>query len=495
MARFTFDTQPPFRLLSDSQVETIHQTALEVLEQTGVTFDCPEALEILAEHGGRVDFQRGLAKLPPEMVVKAIEQTPETVRLYDREGNPAADLAGNQVYFDPGSACIRFMESDGKTVRESRAEDLRKISLVNDAMHNIKLQSTAVVANDVPKVIADSYRLYILLQTSPKAIITGAFSVHGVDDMRDLLAVAVGGYEELAARPRAVFDICPSPPLKWTNISSHNIIDCARYLLPIETVSMPMPGAASPATLAGSLVVHTAETLSAIVLAQCVRPGAPVIYGGAPVVFEMRFGTTPMSAIEATMIGAGYAQIAKYYGLPCHHYTGLSDSKQVDVQAGLETAMGAMLGAMAGINVISGAGALDFVGCQSLEKLAIDNELCGMVLRLLRGVEVTGDTLAKELIGELGPGGDYLSTGHTLNWFKKELFIPSLIIDRRERKNWEAHGARGSFEHARDTVAKILANHRPTPPAENRAHHLDEVAQEIVRRRGVEESLPLGPVK
>ena len=199
---------------------------------------------------------------------------------------------------------------------------------------------------------------------------------------------------------------------------------------------MPMPGAASPATLSGSILVHTAETLSGLVLAQCVSPGTPVIYGGAPVHFDMRFGTTPLSAMEATMIAAAYAQMGKYFGLPTHTYAGLSDAKVIDTQAGLETGMSGVVAQLAGINMISGAGALDFVSCISLEKLVIDNEICGLALRLDRGVDCSEEAMAAELVARLGPGGDYLTTDHTFAWFKKEPYTPSPVIDRRDRNNW-----------------------------------------------------------
>ena len=261
----------------------------------------------------------------------------------------------------------------------------------------------------------------------------------------------------------AVFDICPSPPLKWTHISSQNIIDCARFGLPLETVSMPMPGAASPATLSGSILTHTAESLSGIVLAQCVNPGAPVVYGGAPVHFDMRFGTTPLSAVEATMIAAASAQMGKYYGLPTHTYAALSDAKTVDAQAGLETSMSGIIAQLAGINVISGAGALDFVSCMSLEKLVLDNEICGMALRLHKGIDCSPEAMAVELVRDLGPGGDYLSTEHTLDWFKKEPYIPSPVIDRCDRNSWVARGGKDAFERSREKVREIWKTTGPQP--------------------------------
>ncbi len=492
MAKFSFEGQPSLRLLSNEQIKMMHEKALHILECTGVKFESEEALTILKDKGAEVDFEKRIVKIKPQMVLDAIKSAPEKVELYDREGGLAAVLGGNNVHFDPGSSAIKFMESDGITVRKSQARDLVNISKVNDAMEHIALQSTAVTLYDVPEQIGDSYRLYLLLKNSPKAIITGAFSVPGVKHMRDLLATVAGGEEALRKKPRAVFDICPSPPLKWTHISSQNIIDCARFGLPIETVSMPMPGAASPATLSGSILVDLAETLSGLVLAQCVSPGAPFIYGGAPVHFDMRFSTTPLSAVEATMIAVAYSQMGKYYGLPTHTYAALSDSKMMDAQAGLETSMSGLIALLAGINVISGPGILEFVSCVSLEKLVMDNEICGMTQRLAKGLDMSEDALALDLICRLGPGGDYMSQEHTFRWFKKEPHLPSKIIDRMDRSSWVEAGSKSIFERAQEKVQDILKNHQPTPLDAAREAELDAAIKKIMTELDVS-NLPFQP--
>lgn len=492
MGKFSFNTQQKLSLLSQEEILTIHQRALQILEKTGVTFHSPKALKILKDHGMNVDSQEKRVRFPSEMVMEALERVPESIQLYNSRGEEILDLTGNDVHFDPGSAAIKFMESDGKTVRSSRAEDLIKVSQLTDALDNIAIQSSAVVLYDIPKTIGDVFRLYLMLKNSSKPILTGAFSIKGITYMKDMLASLVGGEKKLAEKPMAIFDICPSPPLKWTEISAENIIDCATYGLPIETISMPMPGAASPATLAGSILLHTAETLSGIVLAQAVNPGTPIIYGGAPVNFDMRTGTTPMSAIEATMIGAAYGQMGKYYGIPTHTYACLSDSKLIDTQAGLETAMSGVVAQLAGINIISGPGILDFVGCMSLEKLIIDNEICGLALRLNKGINCSEESLAVDLIHELGPGGNYLTTDHTLRHFKEESYNPSNIIDRNDRSTWELRGSMSTFEQAQKRVQEILNTHHPVPLCKEKEEVLDEVMREILRKEGIEE-VPYGP--
>ena len=492
MGKFTFATQPTLKVLTNSQIENIHEKALYVLARTGVKFDSDEALRILSQHGAAVDFQRQIAKLSPEMVADAINAVPESLELYDREGQPAVSLGGNKAHFDPGSAPMQFLESDGSTVRPARAQDLVNIARVNDVMANIDLQATAVVLDDVPQTIGDSYRLYLLLKNSPKPVISGAFGVAGIAHMREMLAAIRGGYDEVQRKPLVIFDICPSPPLKWTHISAQNIIDCAKFGLPMEIVSVPMPGAVGPATLAGCVLLHTVETLSGLVLAQCVNPGTPVIYGGAPMYFDMRHSTTSLNAIETNLISTGYAQMGKYYGMPTHTYAGLSDAKVVDAQAGLESAMSAVAALLAGINVISGVGVLEFCNTFSLEKLVIDNEICGMALRLERGVDCSEEALALDLICNLGPGGDFLSTEHTLKWFRKEPYLPSRVIDRRSRVNWEAKGAPSSFVQAQEQVRTILAQEPARVLEADRERDLDAATRNIMTRLDIA-ALPFGP--
>jgi trimethylamine---corrinoid protein Co-methyltransferase len=492
MEKYTFSGQPRLRMISEDEIKMVHEKALQVLEQAGVKFESESALKILKDHGAKVDFEKHIAKISPQMVDDAVRKTPSGLKLYNREGELAADMSGNKTHFDPGSSVIKFMESDGTTVRRTESKDLVQISRVNDALENIHLQSTSVVCYDVPELIGDSYRLYLCLKNSPKAIITGAFSVAGIKYMRDMLAAVVGGQDKLREMPLAVFDICPSQPLKWTHISAENIIDCARNYLPQELISVPMPGAATPITLAGSLIVHTAETLSGIVLAQCVNPGTPVVYGGAPVLFDMRFSTTPMSAVEATMISAAYSQMGKYFGLPTHTYAALSDSKVTDMQAGIETAMSGTIAQLAGINMISGAGALDFINTFSLEKLVIDNDICGMSLRVERGIEFTDEKMAVDLIEELGPGGAYLDTNLTMKYFKSEAYMPSKVIDRHDRKSWEEEGSKTIFDRAQEKVKDIQENHIPAALDSDRDSKLDQVTREIMKELGVN-SLPQGP--
>jgi trimethylamine--corrinoid protein Co-methyltransferase len=215
-------------------------------------------------------------------------------------------------------------------------------------------------------------------------------------------------------------------------------------------------GATGPVTIAGSLVQHTAETLSGIVLAQSVKRGCPVVYGGSPSAFDMHYGTTPMGASETFLIDLAYSQIGKWLNIPTHTYLGMSDSKLVDAQAGFESGVSAVLGAMAGINIISGPGMLEFESCQSLEKLVIDDEICGMALRLAKGFEVDSDTMATEELRSRGKQGSFISVPHTLKWFRKEHYFPSEVVNRANRRQWEDEGSKDVLKRASERAQSLI---------------------------------------
>lgn len=477
---------PSLAYLTEQNVEEIHETALDVLEECGVFFDSAEAIAILKEAGCQVDEEKGIVRFPRSLVAKSIASAPEKIALYDREGEYYTELGGAKCHFDPGSAPTKVLLSDGVSVKESTSEDMRTVVKVADFLPQIDFQSTALVCSDLPDEIGDLYRFYLIMSNSKKPVITGAFDVPGVKQMYDLIKVLRGSDEEVAGKPYAIFDICASPPLTWSHISSQNIIDCARLGLPAELIAMPMPGAASPVTLAGSVAQHVAEVLSGLTLSQVVKSGAPVIFAGAPVRFDMRTGTTPMSAIEAVMLSSAYAQMARHYGLPTHTYAVLSDSKIVDTQAGYETALSGLLAALSGINVISGAGGLDVIGTFSIEKLIIDAEIIGMIKKAVQGIAVTPETLAKELIMEVGPGGDYLATKHTKRWFKKEQYLVSPVTDHQHRADWERGGKTNTFERARSYYESVIEKHPGAPLDDEKKKLLAGCLQRITGELGLE---------
>ncbi len=245
------------------------------------------------------------------------------------------------------------------------------------------------------------------------------------------------------------------PSSDWSE-GAENLVDLARSRVPAQMVSIPLAGAAAPVTLLGSVVQHAAESLSGIVIHQLTRPGAPIVWGGAPAIFDMRTGVAPMGAIETAMLDVSYAQVGKALGLPTHTYLAASDAKLVDAQAGMESGISALVGALGGVNMISGAGMLDFLACFSVEKLVIDSEAIGMAKRLLKGVTRHTPTLALELFAGIDFKGDFLKQKATRQLFAKEQTLPSAVIDRSSIRSWQQEGSRDTFTRARHRVEELL---------------------------------------
>jgi len=478
--------RPRFQILSLGLLAQILDEAFQLLIDPGVRVHNDEALGLLAEAGATVDRERQVVRIPEALARQALEGAPREFTLYNLDGLPAVVYGGDHVQFDPGSAAISILDPATQQQRPPLTADLIRLVQLVETLPQIDAQSTAMVCADVVEEIGDLYRLYLALHFMRKPIITGAFRKDTWWSMKDMLAAVAGGEQALAERPIAVFDVCPSPPLLWSDLTCQNLIDCARAMIPAELVSMPLAGATAPVTLAGALVQHTAENLSGVTIGQLARPGSPIVWGGSPAVFDMRHGTTPMGDVGTWMIDCAYTEIGKSLGLPTHAYLGMSDAKIVDAQAGLESAGGTILAALAGVNMVSGAGMMDFESCQSLEKLVIDAEIIGMAKRLLAGIERRDDPIALPLMRQLGHRADYLAQEHTLRWFQQESYIPSAVIDRGSLDAWRAQGGPSTFERARQHVDKLLATYRPPDlPTETR-RELRHIATNAARTFGMD---------
>lgn len=463
----------PLELLAAYDVERIVADAIRVLERTGVAVENDDARALLADAGAHESD--GRFRIPEPLVRSALATVPDHVLLYDRAGDPCVDLGGLQVHFDPGSAAINLLDSTSGRRREVTTADAIDLVRLVDRLPNYAAQSTAVVPRDVAPEIADRLRLYLCLRHGRKPVVTGTFRKDGFAPMRAMLAAVRGGEKALARKPLAVFDCCVSPPLKWTDLCAQALVDCARSGVPAEVIPMPMTGATSPVTLHHTIVQHCAENLSGLVIHQLAAPGAPFVFGGAPTSVDMRTGTTPMGAMETSLLAAAYAQVGRHLGIPTHAYLCVSDAKVNDYQAGLESGMGALLGALAGVNMISGAGMLDFLLTQSLEKLVLDHEACAMALRAVRGVEADPADAAA-LIAEVVTVPEFFSHEHTRRNWRRELSLPSDVIDRGGYSEWMSSGAKTAAQRASEEVQRLLRE--PEPPLDaNVAAVLDEIMQ------------------
>lgn len=477
--------RPAIRFLSDPLIEQIISEARDLMSTLGLEIHNDAILSLLGDHGAKIDKAKKRAFFTASMIDASVSSAPHSFKLYDTLGNAAVDLSDYNVNFTPGSAAINLLDYGTKETRRPVTKDYVRYAKLMSKMDYIASQATAMVPADVPEMISDSYRLYLSLKLCEKPVVTGAFTVEAFEVMKDLQLAVRGSAQELAARPLTVFSCCPTSPLKWSRVTSQNLVDCARYSIPVEYISMPLSGFMAPVTIVGSLVQHTAETLSGLVISQLTNPGTPVLYGGSPAIFDVRFETTPMGAVETMMMDCAYHEIGKHLGLPTQAYIGLSDAKLMDAQAGLESSMGATLAALAGINNVSGPGMLDFESCFSLEKLVVDNEICGMVHRMVAGIEPREDFPSRSRFEELLEEGHLLISDHTRKYLHQEVYFPGPTIDRANRSRWHEGGNITMSQRANQEVERLIREVEPVKLSGDVQKNLTELMSAEARRYGM----------
>jgi len=481
--------RPTIKFLADELIQEIISEATHILCTLGIEVHNKTVLALLSDHGCRIDTEKCHAVLTEEVIGKSLKTAPESFNLYDVAGKQTHNFSGFNVYFTPGSTALHILDSQAGKMRKPVTADYVNFVKVAEQLKHIASTSTALIPADVPERISDSYRLFLSLLYGKKPVVTGAFTIESFNVMKDFQLAVRQSLKALKEKPLTIFSCCPTSPLKWSDTPVQNLLDCARYFIPVELVAMPLSGFMAPVTLTGTLVQHTAETLSGVVISQVANPGTPILYGGSSAVFDVRYETTPMGAVETMMIDCACNEIGKYLQLPTQAYISLSDSKQLDAQAGLESGIGAALAVLSGINNISGPGMLDFESCLSLEKLIADNEICGMAFRLIDGIEPREDFPALGIFQELFKEGHLLISEHTRRYLEKEHFFPGPVIDRAHRARWQDEGALTLEQRAHREVERLLKNYQTSDLPEYTKKELVKLMTEEARRYG-QDSLP-----
>lgn len=471
--------RPKATFIDTTLGQTILDEAIRVLEKHGVIVYHEPLLRRMAEAGFRVDFDRQCLYFRADQIEAALKLAPTRVSLYTREGDIWATLEGDRVHFTPASSALYILDHRTGHRRQPTTNDLVEYARVVSSLKHIAYPSTAFSTTDVPQHIADAWRLYVLLAHTPRPVVSGAFTPDGVPRMGELMLLFREDREDLRRRPMSIFTVCPTSPLRWNEDSSQNLIDCVDWGIPIEFVPVPLMGLITPVTPVGTVIVHTAEVLSGIVMAQTLRPGHPVLFGGAPAAFHMQLTTNPMTAVEALRVFAVYVQVGKMLNLPTQAYLGQSDAKGLNMQAGAETFGGMMLAALAGVNSVSGPGMLDFVNLFSLQKLVFDDELAAHALFLVREVEVIDDVPLDDFVRAVREDGHVLTWDHTLKHWPQHLYLPGPAIDRTNRDQWSKLPEEWQQEAGRlaHLVEEALANYQGPPVDPDRHREMRRLLQ------------------
>ncbi len=460
--------RPTLNVLSDDLIGKILDEAKRIMAETGMEIRGENMRQRMLDHGLKTVDGGMRVLFPADVVDKAIADAPKSFTLYNRDGDPHAELGGNNVHYVPGSSGLKIQDHRTGQTRLANSTDFIEYARVCDGLEHIAYLATAFSTNnDIESQVSDAWRLYMSLITSKKPIVSGAFSEHGVPRMVDMLQMFRSDRAELIAKPLSIFTITATGNFRYGEDSCQNLLDCVEAGIPVEIVPVTLMGLIAPVTLVGALVFHCVDVLTGLTMAQIVRPGTPVLFGGAPATFHMKAACSPMAAIEAQHLNVAYVAIAKSLSLPTQAYMALSDGKLLDAQAGGETFSSALLAALAGVNSVSGPGMLDFVLTFSLPKLVFDNEVCGQALHFIRAIEVKEDLPTADLVAHLMREDHLITAEHTLQYWPEELYLTDPVIDRLNRETWEEAGSKELYDRACLQVGQRLRNYTPfdTDPA------------------------------
>ncbi|MFQ5400601.1 MAG: trimethylamine methyltransferase family protein [Anaerolineae bacterium] len=454
-----------YKPLKDEDVRRISEASFELLERVGIEVQASECRQIFQKAGARVDAAQNRVYIPRGMVEDALATARHEVLLAGRDPRHDMLLGGARVYMGTGGAAVKILDLETKRARETTLADVGEIGRLVDALDNIHFYLRACVARDIPAELLDINTYYAAIANTTKHVTGNCFSVQTVRDVLAMAAMVAGGMEKLRARPFISFVTCWTvSPLRYAPETVEVLTEIVRQEMPVILSSAPQSGATSPAALAGSLVQINAEELSGLTYCQLVKPGAPVILGYVPSVSDLRTGNFVGGAPEFALMHAAVAQLGQFYNLPVYNSSGLADSKIPDIQAGYEKGITGVTAALAGANYIHhSAGMLESMLTVAYEQYVIDDEINGSIMRMVRGIEVTEETLSLDVIAQVCQGeGHYLGTQQSLDLMHSEYYYPH-TGDRQRRADWAADGSLDMRERARRKASQILKTHHPTP--------------------------------
>ncbi len=453
-----------YRPLSTNDIEAIHKTSMLILEKTGFTVDNRRALELFAEHGAGVDFEKKIVRVKEEWAMEYLKKAPARVILYGREEKHNLAVEADRTFFGTGGTALNIYDRKTGKRRPTVLSDLAEVAFLIDTLDHIHWYLLPIYPTELAKEDVDINRYYAGIKNTSKHIMGGIYGGHrGAQDLIQLAQTIAGGASRLKERPLISVICCTISPLKLESKYVDYIFDLVEAGIPIATSCTPIAGATSPVTLAGTLAQINAEAICGILLAQVIKEGAPVLYSVVPTTANMKSMEFLFGAVENGIMNAACAQLAAYYKLPQYSTGGVTESKVFDVQNGYEKCLNNLLPGMAGAQLIhNAAGQIDSSMTVAFEQYILDNEILGAIERVLKGITVTPETLAAELIQKVGPGGHFLAQSHTLEHMRRELYMPPAAV-RQNYTAWDKGGRKNMVDKAREKIEQVFSEHRPLP--------------------------------
>jgi trimethylamine--corrinoid protein Co-methyltransferase len=450
-----------YKPLSSEDIETIHRASLNILEKTGMKYETglETTIDMLQSRGVTVDRKRYRIFFKPDLVTSQTDQAPEQVTLYSRDGNNDLDLTQHRVYLGTGGAAVKILDLESGEARSTTLNDLYQLARLADALDNIHFFLRPCIPTDIPVSAYDTNVFFSCLKATGKHVMAGVNDEQGLRQVLDLASIVAGGKTRLAEKPFiSVITSFAISPLKLCTQSTLIMQEAVRNRIPVALSAAPMAGSTSPVTMAGTLAQLHAEQLAGITICQLTSPGAPVLYGGIPGRANLRSLGYLGGAVECGMMNAAVHQLADFLKVPNYNSSGLTESKIPDAQAGWEKAITTVLAAMGGSNFVHhAAGMLESMLAVAYEQFVIDDEIIGMCCKVLKGIQVDDEHLALEAINQVGPGGSFITSLHTMTHMRREYFDGNGVADRDSREKWIEKGSQDTRTRAREIARKILA--------------------------------------
>ncbi len=465
-----------YRPLTESDVRRMHQAIVRILSEIGVKVANKRAFELFKGAGLRTDEGKRLVYITQDFLEDCVDAAPSELVLHAR-GNPDNNIivGGKRVHYGSGGTALNILDLDSGKKRPSTLKDVQQVSRLLDYLNHCHFQVIPVYPNDLAIEKVDINRFFAAINNTNKHVQGGVYTVAGTKQVVEMATMIAGSKERLQKEPFISFITCVISPLEIDKEYGDLLMTCAESGLPLSIPAEPLTGATGPVTIAGNVAQLCAETLSGLCLGQLVNRGTPILMACTSTSTDLRTMGYASGSVEEGLINSCAAQMAQFYGLPFYGTAGQSDSKVVDGQAGFEGAITNLLVGMAGGNFIHDAlGLLEFCMTASYEKYVMDNEILGEVMRVLKGVEVTDETLAVDVIKSVGPGGNFVQEDHTFDHMREEHFVP-VVADRQQREIWEREGSKDTYKRCNEIAREAIASHKPMP--------VDEAVVKEIRAR------------
>jgi trimethylamine--corrinoid protein Co-methyltransferase len=463
--------KPKLQVINDDQIQQIHMATLEVLERTGVKMTHPRGLELLDGAGARVEGER--VRIPAWMVEDAIRKAPSRVVLGNRNGKRSVFLEDDKSWFGPSLDCIDYL--DPMTDERSRftSEHCRITAALADALPNFHWSMIIGMADDQPPDIADRVIVRQALTYCEKPLVFCCKDTNSERDIYEMALLICGGKENFEKTPTIVQYSEPISPLEYYDPAVDKMLFTVEHGIPLINFPAPQSAGSAPATFAGTIVQGSAESLSGLVLAQIARPGAPFIYGAFTTIMDMQTSVFSYGAPEMALMVGAMAQMAQYYQLPFFGTAGSTDAKFCDAQAAAEATLQCLSSAAIGSGLVHDCSSwMDHGSLVSPAFMVLVNEILHNVNQYMKGVPVTEETLAIDLIDQVGPGAHYLQEAHTMEHFREVWY--SKLFDRSIYDQWKEMGAKRFEERLRDLTHEAM-QHQPAPLDEEVIKELDRM--------------------